>query len=122
MTSGEISRSLVGCFQFPKDTASNRLNEIREDLTRHPELRKFIDDKRGGKFELRLTNGAWIAGTGMGGPAMRGEHPACIALDDVLTDMGDTPMDSVKDWLKKVVTPMLFQDKPVLRRNSYVSS
>ena len=40
-------------------------------------------------------------------PAMRGEHPACIALDDVLTDMGDTPMDSVRDWLKKVVTPML---------------
>lgn len=45
-------------FSASKDTASNRLNEIREDLTRHPELRKFIDDKRGGKFELRLTNGA----------------------------------------------------------------
>ena len=93
-------------FSASKDTASNRLNEIREDLTRHPELRKFIDDKRGGKFELRLTNGSWIKATGMGA-AMRGEHPACIALDDVLTDMGDTPMDSVRDWLKKVVTPML---------------
>ena len=93
-------------FSASKDTASNRLTEIREDLTRHPELRKFIDDKRGGKFELRLTNGAWIKATGMGS-AMRGEHPACIALDDVLTDMGDTPMDSVRLWLQKVVTPML---------------
>jgi hypothetical protein len=93
-------------FSASKDTASNRLNEIREDMARHPELRKFIDEKRGGKFELRLTNGAWIKATGMGA-AMRGEHPACIALDDVLVDMGDTPMDSVRDWLRKVVTPML---------------
>lgn len=93
-------------FSASKDTASNRLGEIRADLARHPELRRFIDDKRGGKFELRLTNGAWIKATGMGA-AMRGEHPACIALDDVLTDMGDTPMDTVASWLRKVVTPML---------------
>ncbi len=60
-------------FSASKDTASNRLGEIRADLARHPELRRFIDDKRGGKFELRLTNGAWIKATGMGA-AMRGEH------------------------------------------------
>mgnify|MGYP003109412696 FL=1 len=93
-------------FSASKDTASNRLTEIREDLKRHPELRQYIDEKRGGKFELRLTNGSWIKATGMGA-AMRGEHPACIALDDILTDMGDTPMDVVRDWLRKVVTPML---------------
>ena len=96
----------VWLFSASKDTASNRLAEIRADLTRHPDLRKMIDERRGGKMELRFTNGAWIKATSVGS-AIRGEHPACIAFDDVLVDLGDTSMDTVQQWMRKVVTPML---------------
>lgn len=93
-------------FSASRDTASRRLMEIREDIKKHKELRKYLDEKKGGKYELFFTNGAWIRATSVGS-AIRGEHPACIALDDVLTDMGDMSMDSVRGWLRKVVTPML---------------
>lgn len=93
-------------FSASKDTASRRLGEIREDILKHKELSKYLDTKRGGKYELFFTNGAWIRATSVGS-AIRGEHPACIALDDVLMDMGDMSMDNVRGWLRKVVTPML---------------
>jgi hypothetical protein len=53
-----------------------------------------------------FTNGAWIRATSVGS-AIRGEHPAAIALDDVLMDMKDLSMDNVRSWLQRVVTPML---------------
>jgi len=93
-------------FSASRDTASRRLQEIRDDIKKHKELRKYLDEKRGGKYELFFTNGAWIRATSVGS-AIRGEHPAAIALDDVLMDMGDMSMDSVRGWLRKVVTPML---------------
>ena len=93
-------------FSASRDTASRRLQEIREDIRKHKELRKYLDEKRGGKYELFFTNGAWIRATSVGS-AIRGEHPAAIALDDVLVDMGDMSMDAVRGWLRKVVTPML---------------
>lgn len=93
-------------FSASRDTASRRLQEIREDILKHKELRKYLDTKRGGKYELFFTNGAWIRATSVGS-AIRGEHPACIALDDVLMDMGDMSMNAVRGWLRKVVTPML---------------
>ena len=96
----------VWLFSASKDTARNRLAEIREDLTRHPDLRRMIDERRGGKHELRFNNGAWIKATSVGS-AIRGEHPACVAFDDVLVDLGDLSMDSVRDWMRKVITPML---------------
>lgn len=33
-------------FSANKDLAANRLDEIREDLKRHPDLSKLIDDKK----------------------------------------------------------------------------
>ena len=93
-------------FSASRDTASNRLEEIRADLRRHPDLRRMIDEKKGGKYNLRFTNGAWIKATGVSS-AIRGEHPACIAMDDILTDLGDLSMENVTGWLNKVVTPML---------------
>ena len=96
----------VWLFSASKDTASNRLQEIREDLMRHPDLRKMIDERRGGKWELKFNNGAWIKATSVGS-AIRGEHPACIAFDDVLVDLGDQSMSNIAHWMRKVVTPML---------------
>ena len=86
--------------------ASNRLEEIKTDMRRHPELRKYLDERKSNKQRIQFTNGAWIQATGVGS-AIRGEHPAVVALDDVLAEMGDMTMDSVRDWFKKVVTPML---------------
>ena len=77
----------IWLFSANKDLAMNRLEEIRQDLKRHPELSRMIDEKKGNRFEIRLTNGAWIKATSVGS-GIRGEHPAAIALDDVL----DTPM------------------------------
>ena len=93
-------------FSASKDLAARRLEEMKEDLKRHPELRKFIHPKRGTKLELRLTNGAVIRGTGVGA-AIRGEHPACIVLDDVLDDMGDMNHEGIRHWFRKKITPML---------------
>lgn len=95
----------VWLFSASKDLASNRLEEMREDLKRHPELSKMIDE-RGGKWELRLTNGAWIKATSVGS-AIRGEHPACIIMDDVLDDMGDISDEITRQWFRKKLTPML---------------
>ena len=75
-------------------------------MRRHPELRKYLDERKSNKQKIQFTNGAWIQATGVGS-AIRGEHPAVVALDDVLAEMGDMTMDSVRDWFKKVVTPML---------------
>ena len=86
--------------------ATNRLEEIKTDMRRHPELRKYLDEKKSNKQKIQFTNGAWIQATGVGS-AIRGEHPAVVALDDVLAEMGDMTMDSVSEWFKKVVTPML---------------
>jgi len=96
----------IWLFSASKDLAIRRLEEIREDLKRHPELSRYIDPRRGNKLELRLTNGAWIRATSVGS-AIRGEHPAAIAFDDVLDDMGDMNMNVVREWFRKKVTPML---------------
>lgn len=96
----------IWLFSASKELAANRLEEIRNDMQRHHELRKFIDTRRGGKLNLRFTNGAWIKATGVGS-AIRGEHPAAIAFDDVLDDMGDIPMPKVQHWFRKKITPML---------------
>jgi len=93
-------------FSANKDLAANRLEEIREDMRRHPELRKYLDEKRGGKWELRLINGSWIKATSVGS-AIRGEHPASIVLDDVLDDLGDLADENVRHWFRKKLTPML---------------
>jgi len=93
-------------FSASKDAAARRLEEVREDLKRHPQLRNMIDERRGNRHELRLTNGSWIKATGIGA-AIRGEHPACIALDDILADLGDLNMKTVTEWFRKVITPML---------------
>ena len=86
--------------------ASNRLEEMKEDMRRHPELRKFLDERRSNKQKIQFTNGAWIQATGVGA-AIRGEHPTVVALDDVLAEMGDMTMGTVREWFKRVVTPML---------------
>lgn len=96
----------IWLFSASKELAANRLEEIRNDMQRHEELRKFIDTRRGGKLNLRFTNGGWIKATGVGS-AIRGEHPAAIAFDDVLDDMGDMPMPKVQHWFRKKITPML---------------
>ena len=96
----------VWLFSASKDLAARRIEEIREDLKRHPQLSRYLDTKRGTKLELRLTNGAWIRGTGVGA-AIRGEHPACIAMDDVLDDTGDMDWGTIRHWFRKKVTPML---------------
>lgn len=86
--------------------ATNRLEEIKTDMRRHPELRNLLDEKGSRKDRLRFTNGAVINATGVGS-AVRGEHPAVVALDDVLAEMGDMTMETVREWFKKVITPML---------------
>jgi len=96
----------IWLFSASKELAANRLEEIRNDMQRHTELRKFIDTRRGGKLNLRFTNGAWIKATGVGS-AIRGEHPAAIAFDDVLDDMGDMSNAKVQHWFRKKITPML---------------
>ena len=93
-------------FSASKDLAMRRLEEIREDMMRHPKLSQLIDKDRGTKLELRFTNGAWIRATGVGA-AIRGEHPARIVMDDVLDDLGDMSMDKLRHWLRKKITPML---------------
>ena len=96
----------IWLFSANKDLAANRLEEIREDLKRHPDLSRLIDTKRGGKWELRLNNGSWLKATSVGS-AIRGEHPAAIILDDVLDDTGDMSSDVVQHWFRKKLTPML---------------
>ena len=96
----------IWLFSASKDLAANRIEEIREDLRRHPSLSKMLDETRGGKWDLRMTNGAWIKASSVGS-AIRGEHPSCIILDDVLDEMGDISDDSVKQWFRKKLTPML---------------
>ena len=94
-------------FSASKDLAVRRLEEIREDMKRHPQLSRYLDTRRGNKLELRFTNGAWIRATSVGS-AIRGEHPACIAFDDVLDDSGDnTSFAGTAEWFRKKVTPML---------------
>ena len=93
-------------FSASKDLAANRLEEIRDDIKRHPDLSRLLDESRGGKYELRLNNGAWIKATSVGS-AIRGEHPARIVLDDVLDDMGDMSDRNVRHWFRKKLTPML---------------
>ena len=93
-------------FSASKDLAARRLEEIREDMKRHPQLSRYLDARRGNKLELRFTNGAWIRATSVGA-AIRGEHPACIAFDDVLDDMGDIQPEKIRHWFRKKVTPML---------------
>lgn len=93
-------------FSASKDLASRRLAEIRDDMARHPQLRNLIDPKRGGKFEIFFTNGAWIRATGVGA-AIRGEHPARIVFDDVLDDIGDQSPSNLRHWFRKKITPML---------------
>ncbi len=96
----------IWLFSASKDLATRRLEEIREDLKRHPQLSRYLDNRRGNKLELRLTNGSWIRATSVGA-AIRGEHPACIAFDDVLDDSGDTNWNEVRNWFRKKITPML---------------
>jgi len=96
----------IWLFSASREMAANRLNEIREDLKQHPDLRNQLDEKGSNKWMVKLTNGAWIKATGIGA-AIRGEHPGCVACDDVLADLGDMSMDVVRDWFRKVVTPML---------------
>ena len=96
----------IWLFSANKDLAINRLDEIRQDLKRHPELSRLIDTTKGNRYELRLTNGAWIKATSVGS-GIRGEHPAAIALDDVLDDQNDMSYDVVQQWFRKKLTPML---------------
>lgn len=96
----------IWLFSANKDLAMNRLEEIRQDLKRHPELSRMIDEKRGNRFEIRLNNGAWIKATSVGS-GIRGEHPAAIALDDVLDDQNDMSYEVVQQWFRKKLTPML---------------
>lgn len=96
----------IWLFSANKDLAMNRLDEIRQDLKRHPELSKKIDTTKGNRFELRLTNGAWIKATSVGS-GIRGEHPAAIALDDIIDDQNDMSYDNYQQWFRKKLTPML---------------
>jgi len=93
-------------FSASKDLANRRLEEIREDMRRHPQLRNLIDPKRGTKHSIHFTNGSWIRATGVGA-AIRGEHPARIVFDDVLDDMGDQSPSNLQSWFRKKITPML---------------
>jgi len=96
----------IWLFSASKDLAVRRLEEIREDMKRHPELSRYLDPRRGNKLELRFTNGAWIRATSVGS-AIRGEHPAAVAFDDVLDDMGDLNPGVTREWFRKKITPML---------------
>ncbi len=40
-----------------KDTAIRRLQEIRDDMKRHPQLSRYLDPKKGNKTEIHFTNG-----------------------------------------------------------------
>ena len=93
-------------FSASKDLAVRRLEEIREDMKRHPQLSRYLNKKRGNKLELHFTNGAWIRATSVGA-AIRGEHPACIAFDDVVDDSGEMNYKVIRDWFRKKITPML---------------
>ena len=96
----------IWLFSASKDTASRRLEEVREDIKQHPQLSRYLDRTRGNKLEIYFTNGSWIRATSVGS-AIRGEHPACVAFDDVLDDMGDISMKNLRHWFQKKVTPML---------------
>ena len=97
----------VWLFSASRDTAIRRLSEIRADLTKHKELSRYLDPKKGGKVELYFTNGAVIRCTSVGS-AIRGEHPAVVALDDVLLDAKkELNNEQLRHWLRKVVMPML---------------
>jgi hypothetical protein len=89
-----------------KDTAIRRLQEIRDDMKRHPQLSRYLDPKKGNKTEIHFTNGAWIMATSVGS-AIRGEHPACVAFDDVLVDSDDMSPRTLQQWFRKAITPML---------------
>ncbi len=94
-------------FSASRDTAIRRLAEIRGDLTKHPQLSKYLDTTRGGKTELYLTNGAVIRCTSVGS-AIRGDHPGVVVLDDILLDAKkDLNLGQLRNWLRKVVMPML---------------
>lgn len=93
-------------FSASKDLAVRRLEEIRDDMKRHPQLSRYLHKKRGNKLELHFTNGAWIRATSVGA-AIRGEHPACIAFDDVLDDSGEMNYEAIRNWFRKKITPML---------------
>lgn len=103
----------VWLFSASKDLAARRLEEMKDDLRRHPELRKYLHPRRGTKLELRLTNGAVIRATGVGA-AIRGEHPAAIILDDVLDDMGEMNHEGIRHWFRKKITPMLSPETSIL--------
>ena len=89
-----------------KDTAIRRLQEIRDDLKLHPQLSRYLDPKKGNKTEIHFTNGAWIMATSVGS-AIRGEHPACVAFDDVLVDSDEMNPTTLQQWFRKAITPML---------------
>ena len=89
-----------------KDTAIRRLQEIREDMKQHPQLSRYLDPKKGNKTEIHFTNGAWIMATSVGS-AIRGEHPACVAFDDVLVDSDEMNPHTLQQWFRKAITPML---------------
>ena len=89
-----------------KDTAIRRLQEIRDDMKRHPQLSRYLDPKKGNKTEVHFTNGSWIMATSVGS-AIRGEHPACVAFDDVLVDSDDMNPRTLQQWFRKAITPML---------------
>jgi len=89
-----------------KDTAIRRLQEIRDDMRRHPQLSRYLDPKKGNKTEIHFTNGAWIMATSVGS-AIRGEHPACVAFDDVLVDSDEMNPNTLQQWFRKAITPML---------------
>jgi len=97
----------IWLFSASQDTAVRRLAEIRKDLTSHKELARYIDPKKGGKRELWLNNGAVIRCSSVGS-AIRGDHPAVVALDDVLLDAKkELNNEQLRHWLRKVVMPML---------------
>lgn len=97
----------VWLFSASRDTAIRRLAEIRSDLTKHQELSRYLDTKKGGKLELHFTNGAVIRCSSVGS-AIRGEHPAVVALDDILLDAKkELNNEQLQHWLRKVVMPML---------------
>jgi len=96
----------IWLFSANKDLAANRLEEIQQDLRQHPELSRMINEKDTSKFRLVLTNGAWIKATSVGS-GIRGEHPAAIALDDILDDQNDMSYEAYQTWFRKKMTPML---------------
>lgn len=96
----------IALISASKDTAVRRLQEIRDDMLRHPQLSKYLDPKRGNKTEIYFTNGAYIVASSVGS-AIRGEHPACVAFDDVLVDNDDMNPKALQNWFRKTITPML---------------